>query len=88
MKCEPAITNFRLDYIYQSGVFQSSPTLSKVSVSLPVDGGVNNYLSKPTGKWSAENGHMTWAIGDIQPSPKPGRYYREGGRGERGKEGG
>ena len=72
MKCEPSITNFRLDYTYQPRVFQSSPTLCKVSVSVPIDGGVKNSLTKPVGKWSAETSHMTWMIGDIPPSENPG----------------
>ena len=72
MKCEPTVTNFRLDYTYQPSVFQSMPTLSKVTMSVPVDGGVKNSLTRPTGRWSAENSHMMWAIGDIPPSPNPG----------------
>ena len=72
MKCEPNVTNFRMDYTYQPSVFQSKPTLTKVAFSLPVNGGVKNALTKPTGKWSAETSHMTWTIGDIPPSDKPG----------------
>lgn len=72
MKCDLNITNFRLDYTYQPSVFQSRSTLTKVSVSVPVDGDVKNSLTKPTGKWSAENNLMVWAIGDIPPSDNPG----------------
>ena len=72
MKCEPNTTNFRLNYTYHPSVFQSKPTLTKVAFSVPVDGGVRNALTKPTGKWSVENSRMTWAIGDIPPSDSPG----------------
>ncbi len=72
MKCEPTVTNFRMDYTYQPSVFQLKPTLTKVTFSVPMDGGVKNALTKPTGKWSAETNRMTWAIGDIPPSDNPG----------------
>lgn len=72
MKCEPTVTNFRLDYTYQPAVFPSKPTLCKVSVTLPVDGGVKNNLSRPTGKWSAEGSQMVWEVGDLSPPANPG----------------
>jgi hypothetical protein len=44
-------------------------------VSIPMDGGVNNSLSRPTGTWSAETGLMKWALGDVPPSDNPGTCY-------------
>lgn len=84
MKCEQSITNFRLDYSYHPSTFHqsdtsgssssSSPRLSGVSFSVPVDGGVKNALTKPTGKWLAETSHMTWTVGDVLPVENPSEF--------------
>ena len=71
MKCEASVTNFRLDYTYQPGVFPSAskqPSLTKLAFSLPVDGGVQNAVTRPTGKWSAEGSSMTWVVGEVPPT--------------------
>ena len=73
MKCEPNTTNFRLDYTYKPNTFQSNPSLHMVAFCVPIDGGVKNALTKPTGEWSAENNHMTWTIGDVEPSNSQGQ---------------
>ena len=76
MKCEPSVTNFRLDYTYQPSVFSSAtkkPTLTKVSFSVPIDGGVQNVRSMPDGVWSAEKESLTWTVDDLHPSDSPGR---------------
>ena len=75
MKCEPNTTNFRLDFTYKASVFQSKPTMTNVVLSLPMDGGVKNAITRPTGTWSADTGHMTWTIGDILPSDSPGKGH-------------
>ena len=76
MKCEPSVTNFTLDYTYQPSVFSSAtkmPTLTNVSFTVPVDGGVQNVRSKPNGVWSSEKESLTWTVDDLPPSDSPGR---------------
>ena len=75
MKCEQSVTNFRLDYAYQPSAVSSAtkkPSLSKVTFTVPVDGGVQNVMSKPNGAWSAEKGNLTWTVGDLPPIDSPG----------------
>ena len=75
MKCEPTATNYRLDYSFHpTCLFTSNkkPTLSKVVFSVPMDGGVQNVLSKPDGSWSAEKGALTWTVGEVGPSESSG----------------
>ena len=74
IKCDTSVTNFRADYTYHPNVFSSTrqPTLTKLAFSLPMDGGVHNVISKPTGKWSAENNCWTWVIGTVPPVENPG----------------
>ncbi len=77
MKCEQAVTNFRLDYTYDSTVFSplsKKPGLTKVAFSVPVDGSVQNNLSKPSGSWIADKETFTWAIGNLPPGDSPGMY--------------
>ena len=78
-KCEPTVTNFRLDYTYAPSLLHSSPSgkpvppLSGVAVAVPVGGGVTNALFKPTGVWSAEQNQMSWKIDDLQPQDQPSK---------------
>ncbi len=70
-KCELATTNFRLDYTYTPAAFApQQPTLTNVSVTVPVSGGVKNVLSRPTGTW--EEGVMKWKLEDLKPATQPG----------------
>ena len=79
-KCEPTVTNFRLDYTFVSSVVSTnlskpSPPLSNVVISVPVSGGVGNVLSKPVGVWTAEENKMVWKLGNLQPTEPPGRGH-------------
>eukprot|EP00731_Ephydatia_muelleri_P018986 Em0011g1026a len=71
-KCEPKVTNFRLDYTYNPAAFNTPVPITSLSVCVPVNGGVVNTLSKPQAEWNAEQGKMVWKIGDLQPQgPTP-----------------
>ena len=72
-KCEPTITNVRLDYTYTPSAFTLSPkpTLTNMVVSVPVNGGVKNALSKPSGVWTAEQNKLVWKVGELQPTEQP-----------------
>ena len=79
-KCEPTVTNFRLDYTFVSSVVstnssKASPPLSNVVISIPVSGGVGNVLSKPVGVWMAEENKMVWKLGNLQPTEASGRGH-------------
>ena len=68
-KCEPSMTNFRLDYIYQPSSLKQpkKPTMTNISVVVPVSGGVRKSLSKPEGNWVAEQNRMMWKLEDLKP---------------------
>lgn len=75
IKTDTSVTNFRLDYTYQPTVFSSAskwPPLKRVTFTLPMDGGVQNAVTKPTGIWSTENASMIWVVGEIPPIENPG----------------
>ena len=65
------MTNFRLDYSYNTAAFNNPASITSLSAFVPVNGGVVNTLSKPQAEWIAEKGWMVWKIGDLQP-PSPG----------------
>ena len=69
-KCEPHTTNFRLDYIYQPSSLRqlNKPSLTNITVVVPVSGGVRKSLSKPEGSWVAEQNRIMWKVGDLQPT--------------------
>ena len=78
-KCDSAITNFRLDYTYQpSALRRPGPNsahkfpLTGVIVSVPVNGGVSNALSKPTGTWVPDQDKMVWKVGEASYADQPG----------------
>ena len=50
-KCESGVTNFRLDYCYNSQALRPPVPLQNVSVIVPVDGGVMNMVAKPNAQW-------------------------------------
>ena len=64
------MTNFRLDYVYQPSTLKQlkKPSLTNISVVVPVSGGVRNSLSKPDGNWVAEQNRMMWKLDDLQPT--------------------
>lgn len=72
-KCEPTVTNFRLDYTFVPSTLSSHstkhpPSLTNVTISVPVSGDVRNALSKPTGVWLDDQSKMVWTVGNLQPA--------------------
>ena len=68
-KCTELVTNFRFDYSYIGAKLPSTtpPPLTQVSVCVPVNGGVRNTLSRPSGNWLAEKQQIVWKIGEVAP---------------------
>ena len=71
-KCTELITNFRFDYSYISSHLPPSsgptrPPLTQMTVCVPVNGGVRNTLSRPSGNWLSDKQQITWKIGEVAP---------------------
>ncbi|XP_022250511.1 F-BAR domain only protein 2-like [Limulus polyphemus] len=64
-KCEPRTTNLRIDYKYNPSALASMTPVSNITVIVPVDGGVNDMQSKPSGTWNAENQRVIWRIPEL-----------------------
>ena len=50
-KCSEAYTDLRLDYKYNAHAMATGCPLLNLSIAVPVDGGVINMQSQPTGTW-------------------------------------
>jgi hypothetical protein len=68
-KCTELVTNFRFDYSYIGSnlPMATPPPLTQVSVCVPVNGGVRNTLSRPSGSWLADKQQIVWKIGEVAP---------------------
>ena len=49
-KCDPMVTNYRIDYKYNEAAVKGNP-LTGLAICVSVDGVVSRHLSKPEGKW-------------------------------------
>ncbi|XP_077980830.1 F-BAR domain only protein 2-like [Glandiceps talaboti] len=67
-KCEPTVTELRIDYRYNSSAMDKAITLSNVQFMVPVDGGVTVMQSKPPATWSADSKRALWKLNDITPT--------------------
>nr|XP_006820584.1 PREDICTED: FCH domain only protein 2-like [Saccoglossus kowalevskii] len=67
-KCEPTVTELRIDYRYNSSSMSKPMTLSAVQFIVPVDGGVTVMQSKPPATWSADSKRALWKLSDITPT--------------------
>ncbi|XP_070563549.1 F-BAR domain only protein 2-like isoform X2 [Ptychodera flava] len=67
-KCDPTVTELRVDYRYNSSAMAKPVTLSGVQLIVPVDGGVTVMQSKPPATWSADSKRALWKLNDIQPN--------------------
>ena len=72
-KCTELITNFRFDYTYITANLPPStgltrPPITQMTVCVPVNGGVRNTLSRPSGNWMADKQQIMWKIGEVQAS--------------------
>ena len=50
-KCSDSYTDLRLDYKYNAHAMATASALLNLSIAVPVDGGVLNMQSQPTGTW-------------------------------------
>jgi hypothetical protein len=50
-KCSDSYTDLRLDYKYNAHAMSTASALLNLSIAVPVDGGVMNMQSQPTGTW-------------------------------------
>ena len=50
-KCEDTHTDLRLDYKYNAHTMATPCPLLNLTVAVPIDGGVKNMQSQPTGTW-------------------------------------
>lgn len=50
-KCSPSTTDLRVDYRYNPESMASPGPITNVQILVPVDGGVANMQSLPTGIW-------------------------------------
>ncbi len=50
-KCSDTHTDIRLDYKYNAHAMASPCALLNMSIAVPVEGGVVNMQSQPTGTW-------------------------------------
>lgn len=50
-KCGPTQTDIKIDYKYNTHALATPSPLLNVSISVPVDGGVRNFQSKPHSAW-------------------------------------
>ena len=49
-KCDPTVTNYRIDYKYNDSSVKGAP-LTGLAICVSVDGVVSRHLCKPEGKW-------------------------------------
>uniref|UniRef100_A0A668A0Q2 F-BAR domain only protein 2 n=1 Tax=Myripristis murdjan TaxID=586833 RepID=A0A668A0Q2_9TELE len=64
-KCSPSTTDLRVDYRYNPESMASPGPISNVQILVPVDGGVANMQSLPTGIWNSEQNKFLWKLNDI-----------------------
>eukprot|EP00096_Caligus_rogercresseyi_P009722 TRINITY_DN3351_c0_g1_i3.p1 TRINITY_DN3351_c0_g1~~TRINITY_DN3351_c0_g1_i3.p1 ORF type:complete len:1060 (-),score=411.42 TRINITY_DN3351_c0_g1_i3:400-3579(-) len=89
-KCEPGLTDLRLNYKYNASALASpAAPLLNLSIAVPIDGGVSNMISKPTGTWIAENNRALWTFKELR-ADEPGlqalrgRFELDSGPGSQG----
>ncbi|XP_062509808.1 F-BAR domain only protein 1-like [Corticium candelabrum] len=66
-KCEPTVTNLKVDYTYNDNVLAGGQPLTGVTVIAPVNGGVQSMTSKPEAAWIAEQSRVSWRLNEIRP---------------------
>ena len=78
-KCTELVTNFRFDYSYIGSNLPPSsrpcPSLTQMTVCVPVNGGVRNTLSRPSGNWVADKQQITWKIGEVPSGSSDSESY-------------
>jgi len=56
-KCDPTVTNYRLDYKYNPSAVKNT-AMTGLAIGVTLDGTVSRHLSKPDGKWYVHPVHQ------------------------------
>ncbi|KAF6111363.1 SH3GL interacting endocytic adaptor 1 [Phyllostomus discolor] len=65
-RCEPASTDLRIDYKYNTDAMTTAVALNNVQFLVPIDGGVTKLQAVlPPAVWNAEQQRILWKIPDI-----------------------
>ncbi|XP_044800818.2 SH3-containing GRB2-like protein 3-interacting protein 1 isoform X1 [Bubalus bubalis] len=72
-RCEPASTDLRIDYKYNTDAMTTAVALNNVQFSVPVDGGVTKLQAVlPPAVWNADQQRILWKIPDISQKSENG----------------
>ncbi|KAK2495432.1 hypothetical protein MC885_006736, partial [Smutsia gigantea] len=72
-RCEPASTDLRIDYKYNTDAMTAAVALNNVQFLVPIDGGVTKLQAVlPPAVWNAEQQRILWKIPDISQKSENG----------------
>ncbi|XP_037259898.1 SH3-containing GRB2-like protein 3-interacting protein 1 isoform X3 [Falco rusticolus] len=72
-RCDPASTDLRIDYKYNTEAMTTPVALNNVQFLVPVDGGVTKLQAVlPPAVWNAEQQRVLWKIPDISQKSENG----------------
>ncbi|XP_021561683.1 SH3-containing GRB2-like protein 3-interacting protein 1 isoform X7 [Carlito syrichta] len=72
-RCEPASTDLRIDYKYNTDAMTTAVALNNVQFVVPIDGGVTKLQAVlPPAVWNAEQQRILWKIPDISQKSENG----------------
>ncbi|XP_037682910.1 SH3-containing GRB2-like protein 3-interacting protein 1 isoform X12 [Choloepus didactylus] len=72
-RCEPASTDLRIDYKYNTDAMTTAVALNNVQFLVPIDGGVSRLQAVlPPAVWNAEQQRILWKIPDISQKSENG----------------
>ncbi|XP_048671152.1 SH3-containing GRB2-like protein 3-interacting protein 1 isoform X14 [Marmota marmota marmota] len=72
-RCEPASTDLRIDYKYNTDSMTTAVALNNVQFLVPIDGGVTKLQAVlPPAVWNAEQQRILWKIPDISQKSENG----------------
>ncbi|XP_052032821.1 SH3-containing GRB2-like protein 3-interacting protein 1 [Apodemus sylvaticus] len=72
-RCEPASTDLRIDFKYNTEAMATAVALNNVQFLVPIDGGVTKLQAVlPPAVWNAEQQRILWKIPDISQKSENG----------------
>ncbi|KAJ7401478.1 SH3-containing GRB2-like protein 3-interacting protein 1 isoform X4 [Pitangus sulphuratus] len=72
-RCDPASTDLRIDYKYNTEAMTTPVALNNVQFLVPIDGGVTKLQAVlPPAVWNAEQQRILWKIPDISQKSENG----------------
>ncbi|KAM6217061.1 SH3-containing GRB2-like protein 3-interacting protein 1 [Rhynchocyon petersi] len=72
-RCEPASTDLRIDYKYNTDAMTTAVALNNVQFLVPIDGGVTKLQAVlPPAVWNADQQRILWKIPDISQKSENG----------------